>query len=225
MKSIITKSVVATAAVATALTFGTAVAGAAPATPTQPTKPSHPPITVQVAPGVQYTGDAKTGTTELATPFGIVRTAPGQVAVVDNSGKTLFGNPALKRPTGTPAAPSAKNNAALAGSTNAADAPKSQADKNADIQSSINNVATNFGLATGVGAMVGGVGGAILGCVFPGALAGVDTAGTMAIPACIIGGGTVGGLGAIVGGAVVGVPVGIASGIYEYQQLQANGDL
>jgi hypothetical protein len=227
MKSTITKSVVAATAVATALTFGTAVAGAAPNAPAQPTKPSHPPISVQVAPGVQYTGDAKTGTTELVTPFGVVRTAPGQVAVVDNSGKTVFGNPALTGPK--PSASGTAPNAPISNGAkhHAADVTKndtmSQKDKNDAIQDGINNVATNFGLATGVGAMVGGVGGTIVGCLAGGALGIAE--GPLSIGTCIIGGGTLGGLGAIIGGAAVGVPVGIASGVYEYQQLQAQGVL
>jgi len=231
MKSSMTRSVVATTFAAAALTCGTAVAGASPITPAHSPKPAKPPINVQVAPGVQYIGAGTTGATELVTPFGVIRTAPGQVAVVDNSGKTLFGNPDLTGPKpatpAVPVGPQAENAAALA----VADAPKSQADKNSDIQNAINNVGTNFGLATGVGAMVGGVGGALIGCpigaITGGTLTGVVTPVTPigAVGGCILGAGAVGGLGAIVGGAAVGAPVGIASGIYEYQQLQANGDL
>jgi hypothetical protein len=203
-----------------AISLGTATAAAAPA---KPTTPASQPISVQVAPGVQYTGDGKTGATELVTPFGTVRTAPGQVAVVDNAGQTVFGNPSLKAPEATPAAaPSLKTDAALAGATNAA-APKTQDEKNADIQTAIGTVGTNFGLATGVGAMAGGVTGTVVGCVAGGALG--IAAGPTALATCIIGASTLGAVGAVVGGAAVGAPVGIASGIQQYQQLQANGDL
>jgi hypothetical protein len=235
MNSFVTKSVVATALTATSLTVGGAVAGAAPAAPGQPNTPSSPPVTVQVAPGVQYTGDGKTGATELTTPFGVVRTAPGQVSVVDNGGRALVGNPDLTGPApaapAKPAGPSIKTNAAAPGATAAADAPKTQAEKNDAIQEAINTAGGNFGLATGVGAMVGGVGGAVIGCPI-GAITGggltaiaLPVAPLAALGGCVMGAGAVGGLGGIIGGAAVGIPVGIASGMYEYQKLQANGDL
>ncbi|WP_018180307.1 hypothetical protein [Jongsikchunia kroppenstedtii] len=204
-----------------AISLGTATATAAPAKPT----PANQPVSVQVAPGIQYTGDGATGSAEIVTPFGTVKTASGQVAVQDTTGKTLYGNPEISTPKpAAPVAASAKVNAALPGAINA-DAPKSQADKNADIQTAIGTVGTNFGLAVGVGAMVGGVGGAAIGCAVPGLVGVATTAGALSIPACLAGAATLGGLGAIVGGAAVGAPVGIASGIQQYQQLQANGDL
>jgi len=217
MKRTIVKAVAVTAMTAGAISLGTATAAAAP------TKPVNPPIAVQVAPGVQYTGDGATGAAEIVTPFGTVKTASGQVAVQDTTGKTLYGNPNISAPK--PAAPvtaSAKVNAALPGAINA-DAPKTQADKNADIQTAIGTVGTNFGLAVGVGAMVGGVTGTVVGCVAGGALG--IAAGPTALATCIIGASTLGAVGAVVGGAAVGAPVGIASGIQQYQQLQANGDL
>ncbi|MFT3899731.1 MAG: hypothetical protein QM728_05735 [Gordonia sp. (in: high G+C Gram-positive bacteria)] len=253
------KAVAAATLTTAALTAGTAAANAAPRRPAGPT-PSNPlMITTPIAPGITYSGNASTGRAELATPWGTVKTAPGAASVSDNRGKAVWGDPKTTglapvsdAPTAppaplhipvpgtpgitlpTPAAPTAWA-ATAPGSTRVDDdssvAPKTQEQKDADIQNSLNNVGNNFGLATGVGAFVGGAGGAIIGCPLGAVTGGALTA--LAFPltplgvvgGCIMGAGAVAGIGAVIGGAVVGVPVGIASAIFEYQLLRAHGDL
>ncbi len=204
---------------------GAAIAGAAGianATPQQPAPNAPHPVTVALAPGVQYTSDSGSGSAELVTPFGVVKQQASQVAVADNAGNTLYGIPNVTTPEHATPAQSAQTDAALP-APNAASAPKTPAEKQAAIMAAIRTAGGDMGMATGLGAAVGGVSGMLIGCAFGGALGIV--AGPASLATCMLGAATVGGLGAMIGGAVVGVPVGISSAAYQYGQLVADGVL
>ncbi|QKT06947.1 hypothetical protein HUN08_06905 [Gordonia sp. X0973] len=242
MRHIMTKGIAATVLVGAAVSGATASANAAtPAHHPHPQPVNPLMISTTIIPGVTYTGDSKDGRAQITTPWGTLRTAPGQAAISDANGHPLFGNPqttgvtpldAQGRTTPAPATLSpTSSNWHPVDEPEKSGKPKTQAQKNDDIQSSINNVATNFGFATAVGAFVGGVSGAVIGCPVGAVTGGLATlpvfpvSPVAAVLGCVLGAGAVGGLGVIIGGAVVGVPVGIASGIYEYQRLHANGDV
>ncbi|ONM49906.1 hypothetical protein [Nocardia donostiensis] len=234
------------AAATTALTataFAAIASSAGMAHAEDPSSPD-PAVRVQVLPGVQYSGNPSTQSAEIATPFGTVVTDHGQYQVSDSQGNVVFGaagtdRTAVETSTISPGSKATQNEAssqrAAAATTPNATVVGDDAvrDPQADINAAVGVVATNFGLATGVGAMVGGVGGAMIGCpvgAVTGGLVAVPTSlATLAVPAaafgCLIGAGTIGGVGAIVGGAVVGAPVGIATAIDQYNKLHAQGTL
>ncbi|MFT3899305.1 MAG: hypothetical protein QM728_03550 [Gordonia sp. (in: high G+C Gram-positive bacteria)] len=96
----LTKGVAATVLAGTAITFGASAASAAPVHHaskkygyTSAAKKNPNVVTTGIMPGVTYTGNSHSGATELKTPWGTVSTAPGKVAVSDNAGRSVFGNP------------------------------------------------------------------------------------------------------------------------------------
>ncbi|MEV5837698.1 hypothetical protein [Nocardia sp. NPDC052112] len=229
----------ATALTATALAAMAATSGNAAAQ-----DPSAPDTTVrvQILPGIEYQGNAATQSAQISSPFGNVTTDAGAYRIQDAQGNLVFGSPGNKQvavgaqtPSEAPAPQKNQTVETAAGTVAPAaavsdDAPR---DPRADVNGAIGVVATNFGLATGVGAMVGGIGGALIGCpigAVTGGLVAVPTSLAMlSVPAavfgCLLGAGTVGGVGAIVGGAMVGAPVGIATAVDQYNKLHALGDL
>ncbi len=233
------RTVTTTGFAAVSLTIAALATGTASAQPAE----ADNTVTVEILPGVRYTGNASTQTARITTAIGSMTTDAGSYEMQNIHGDNVFGSmmpgtlpgssntapapPALAvaRDTSSPTAgPSA--DVAAAGEA----APR---DREADINAAVGVVATNFGLATGVGAMAGGVTGAAIGCgvgAVTGGLAAVPTTlATLSLPAaalgCLIGAGTIGGVGAVVGGAVVGAPVGIATAVNQYNKLHAQGDL
>ncbi|MFE3054222.1 hypothetical protein [Nocardia sp. NPDC059239] len=104
-------------------------------------------------------------------------------------------------------------------------------DATADFNGALGVVATQFGLATGVGTLAGGIIGAGVGCVggaLTGGFAAIPT-GPVALPAAALGclvGSSVGiALGSLAGAALIGIPVGIASGVQMYNSLHDQGDI
>ena len=245
MKSNLVKGMAATALTGGALALGTGMANAAPVKPAHPAPTNPYRVTAGIAPGVTYTGDSQTGAAQFDTPWGTLKSSQGRFGVADPSGKTVFGDPRVQGPkpaTEVPAAlrgpanPLRPGMAAAATPAEGAPQPKkmTQSEKTAAIESSISKVSTNFGFAYAIGAMVGGVGGLVVGCPVGAVTLGLASAatvvGTAVSPAaaalgCLVGAATFGGTGAIIGGAVVSVPVGVVSGIQQYDYLQAIGAL
>ncbi|MCX4096468.1 hypothetical protein [Nocardia sp. alder85J] len=187
-------------------------------------------MSVEIAPGVQYTGNTDDNSTVFTTGLGTLTTKGAQFQVVDAQGQLLAGDASFDDAppaAGAPADASAQPIPATAQLVDDA-APNPQADFNA----ALGQAATQFGLATGVGGLVGGVAGAAVGCAL-----GVATGGTLsalvsvgsltplgALGGCLLGGSTVGGIGTIVGGAAAGIPVGILSAVQAYNTLHAAGE-
>lgn len=233
--------VVTSGLAASAVVGGTVVANAA-TPPEVPPSASSSVIGVQIAPGIQYTGDASARSTEIRTPIGSLNTAGSNVTVRDAQGKVVWGLPVATVPTAarrdtlksSPAAADYRDAAALSPRQPSAPvAPVEQptpADPQADFQSALGTAATNFGLAAGVGSMAGGVLGAVVGCPLGVVTGGALTAPTVvltplgAAAGCAVGIATVGGAGAIIGGAALGIPVGIASAAQMYNTLHAKGE-
>ncbi|WP_254205138.1 hypothetical protein [Nocardia alni] len=233
----------ATVLAASAVAVSGATANAAPSTADQ--SPPGSVLRVQILPGVEYTGDAATRSTRIVTPIGTVTSSGNQFAVQDAQGKSVWGNPNTSPvPADTTATRSTRqatqtDNAAspgrtvstVAGVTTPVDKPHaSPVDQQSDFQSALGTAAVNFGLASGVGSMVGGVTGALIGCPLGVVTGGALTAPTVVLTplgaavGCVVGIATVGGAGAIVGSALVGIPVGIASAAQMYNTLHAKGD-
>ncbi|WP_228460738.1 hypothetical protein [Gordonia crocea] len=234
-----TKGIAATAIAGGALALGSGLANAAPAKPAKPVKSHVAPVnphrvSVGLAQGVTYTGDAKSGAAEITTPWGVLKTTNGRFAVSDTRGKTVYGDPKLKGLQASNQRPVTMTNSPFqpgkAAATNPAAEPKkalTAAEKEEAVYGAIGNVATHFGFAYGVGAMVGGVAGAAIGCPI-GAVAMQVSVPVPVLPVvlgCVVGAGTIGTTGAILGGAAVAVPVAVASGSYEVSKLAANGVL
>ncbi|MEV5650634.1 hypothetical protein AB0L57_20500 [Nocardia sp. NPDC052254] len=235
----LTRAAATTALTATALAAIAASTGTAAA---DDPSTSDATVHVQVLPGIDYSGNPSTQTARISGPFGTVVSDRGQYRVSDNQGNTLFGAPGTN-PTVADVpeqSPGSDDSARYLPGGATSTAPNvtavsddSTRDPQADINAAVGVVATNFGLATGVGAMAGGVGGAVIGCpvgaVTGGLVAVPTTLATLTLPAaafgCLIGAGTIGGVGAVVGGAVVGAPVGIATAVDQYNKLHAQGEL
>lgn len=212
----------ALAVAALGLTAGTA--NAAPAL--TPPAPNNSTISIDVLPGVHYTGNAVDQSVFLNTGLGSLTTVGGQFQLLDGRGQLMAGTP-LTPPSEPSAAAAPVTHMASAAVTPAL--PLHNVDATADFNGALAVAATQFGLATGVGAMAGGVtglvGGCALGAITGGAIVGVSTAGLGALPAagigCIVGGATGAGIGAVAGGALLGIPVGIASGVQMFNTLNA----
>lgn len=244
-------------AAATALAAGTVAATDVTASAAGPNENAGPAqvgvVSVQIAPGAQYTGDAAANWAQIVTPIGTITTAGNQFTVRDDHGQTVWGDPTISAPvapatdtwlaaTGEVELPvnavdrHQSTNTVSAGTTELTATPNgpadpidSPSDPMMDFEAALAVAATNFGAASSVGAMVGGVAGALIGCPL-----GVATGGTLMAPTivgtplgmvggCLIGAATVGGVGAIVGGAALGIPVAIASGVQMYNTLHAQG--
>ncbi|MBY8856885.1 hypothetical protein K7711_10390 [Nocardia sp. CA2R105] len=239
----------ATALAASAVAASGATANAAPATTNQ--SPASNAVTVQILPGVEYTGDPTTQSTRIVTPIGTVTSAGSQFAVQDAQGKSLWGNtnasPAPATSTdrvATRPAWQAAPSQARTDSVAAAVQPVSNVvpatpvdkptagpvDQQSDFEGALGMAATNFGLASGVGSTIGGVTGALIGCPLGVVTGGALTAPTVVLTplgaavGCVVGIATVGGAGALVGGAALGIPVGIASAVQMYNTLHAKGE-
>ena len=146
----------------------------------------------------------------------------GQFQVQDTTGKTVAGTP-LAAPVKA-AAPQA---AQVVGAA-AVSAPLKNIDSTADFNSALSVAATQFGLATGIGGMAGGLVGGVGGCAVGGLLGAVVSPEFFfggGIPGCLAGLGLGATIGPIIGGAIVGIPVGIASGVQMYNSLHAAGDV
>lgn len=224
-----TTSTMAVAAVAIAAGTATAAPALQPvAVPTQ--------VSVDVLPGVHYTGDTADGSVVLSTPFGSLTTVSGQFQLLDVSNKLIAGAPLPDAKAATPvAAPAPAPSAAAtpvsaaAGAAAVPNLPLHNVDAQADFNSALAVAATQFGLGVTAGTVAGGALGVIVGCpvgaITGGTLATPVTAGTLTLPGaiagCLIGAGTVGTVGGILGGAIVGIPVGIASAVQMAATLSA----
>ncbi|MFE3026521.1 hypothetical protein [Nocardia tengchongensis] len=109
--------------------------------------------------------------------------------------------------------------------------PLQNVDATADFNGALGVVATQFGLATGVGTLAGGIIGAGLGCAggaLTGGFAAIPT-GPIAVPAaalgCVVGASVGIALGSVAGAALLGIPVGIASGVQMYNSLHDQGSI
>lgn len=213
------------------LTSGTANA----ATANVPAPPANTTISTDVLPGVHYTANAADHSVVISTGAGSLTTLGSQFQLQDGAGKVIAGTP-LTTPQHTGALPNAAQAAApvkTAAAPVAAQAqtsPLHNVDATDDFNSALSVAATQFGLATGVGTLAGGVIGAGIGCPL-----GAVTGGLVAAPTvvgspilaglgCLVGAGTGAGLGGLAGSALLGVPVGIASGVQMYNTLHAKGE-
>ncbi len=225
----------ATFATTAAVALATGTASAAAPGVDAPVVDPHT-LSVPIAPGVQYTSNTTDRSTVLNTPFGTLTTLGGQIQLNDAKGSTVYGQKAfpvtpkaaVTVPAGTDAVTTHQAGATVL-APHPVDAPAH--DPQADFNSALGTAATQFGLATGVGAMVGGVGGVLVGCPLGVVTGGVLTSPTIIgtplgiVGGCILGASAVGGVGAIVGGATLGIPVGVASGVQMYNTLHAQGDV
>lgn len=102
-----------------------------------------------------------------------------------------------------------------------------------DINDAYSAVGTQFGLAVALGAVLGGATGLAIGCLAGGI--GAGTAGTFSAAlagtatgfagGCLTGAAILGSMGGTIGSLVLGVPVGIVSGINAYNTLRLEGDV
>ncbi|MQY27600.1 hypothetical protein [Nocardia aurantia] len=216
-----------TAMAAVAIAAGTANAD------TVSQDPQQKSMTVDLAPGVQYTGNVAQNAAVLNTPLGSIAMRAGQIGIQDAAGNALYGAPVQAiAPTDTGVAASAPAATPVAEPADAA-AVAQQAqpvgDYNADLHTAIETANGQMGLAMGVGVLAGSVVGIIVGCPFGiatgGTLMALASLGTLTLPAavagCLVGATAVGGLGATVGGVLAAVPVGIATGVSTFNQLQS----
>ncbi|WP_433521375.1 hypothetical protein ACQPZ2_29080 [Nocardia pseudovaccinii] len=233
-------------AIAGSATFGAGAAGAAPGG--QVSSGSDPDVvSVELVPGVQYTGNVHDNTTAISTPFGTLTTIGGQLQVAGVDGGTVFGEPSMavapqsRTVIPAPATSSSLSDGPVEGDTIPGDSPilgrvaasatPEATDPLADFEAALAVAGGNFGLAAGVGSMAGGLVGMAIGCplgiVTGGALTSVTVIGTPLgmIGGCLLGAGAVGGVGAMIGGAMVGIPVGIASAAQMYNTLHDQGHI
>ncbi|WP_433521487.1 hypothetical protein ACQPZ2_29765 [Nocardia pseudovaccinii] len=199
-------------------------------------------VSVQIFPGVQYSSNVDDSSAVISTPFGTVTSVGGKMSIADAAGRTLSGQQGFAMTPETAAtvpdtvagesAPAPAVSVPVAGPRQIDDAaPVSPKDPMADFEAALAVAGGNFGLATGVGSMAGGLMGAAVGCPLGIVTGGILTAPTVIgtplgiIGGCILGAGAVGGVGAILGGAALGVPVGIASAVQMYNTLHAQGDI
>ncbi|MFJ4656890.1 hypothetical protein ACIP5Y_36975 [Nocardia sp. NPDC088792] len=102
-----------------------------------------------------------------------------------------------------------------------------------DINDAYSAVGTQFGLAVALGAVLGGATGLAIGCLAGGI--GAGAAGTFSAAlagtatgfagGCLTGAAILGSMGGTIGSLVLGVPVGIVSGINAYNTLRLEGDV
>ncbi len=103
-------------------------------------------------------------------------------------------------------------------------------DQQSDFERALGTVEMDFDLASGVGSTIGGVAGARIGCPLGVVTSGALTAPTIVLTSlgtvvgCAVGIATVGGAGALIGGAALGIPVGIAGAAQMYNTLHAKGE-
>ncbi|WP_254205172.1 hypothetical protein [Nocardia alni] len=237
----------ATLATTAAVALATGTASAATPGAAAPVVDPHA-LSVQVAPGVQYSGNTSDMSTVLNTPLGKLTTKGGQFQVANSSGQTVFGQqnfvtapkaaaaPSTAISATAPSSPVDTHQAAAAAPNPATEPAKpvddaTKHDPSADFETALGTAGTNFGLATGVGGMVGGLTGAAIGCPLGVVTGGVLTSWTVIgtpigiVGGCLLGASTLGGVGAILGGATVGIPVGVASGVQMYNTLHSEGDV
>ncbi len=234
----------ATLATTAAVALATGTASAATPGAAAPVVDPHA-LSVQVAPGVQYSSNTSDMSTVLNTPLGKLTTKGGQFQVANSSGQTVFGRQSFATAPKAATVPAPTAVSATVPSapvdTHQADAAAPQPaqpiddatkhDPSADFETALGTAGTNFGLATGIGGMVGGLTGAAIGCPLGVVTGGVLTSWTVIgtpigiVGGCLLGASTLGGVGAIVGGAAVGIPVGVASGVQMYNTLHSEGDV
>jgi hypothetical protein len=246
MKYIRIAASIASGTAVVGLACGTAHASSDQADAALPAEPGTS-LHTNLAPGVDYTGNAGDSSVFVSTPFGSLTTRGTEFQVLDQRGDVVAGQPlthgtdpaqwpmAARPHESTPAswaAPQQNTDADPGGtSTTAAPAPNRQIDASADFNAALGQAAVQFGLATGVGTLAGGVVGMGLGCV-GGALTGGFLAiptGPIAAPAaalgCIMGASLGAGIGGVTGAALLGIPVGVASAVQMYNSLHAAGDI
>lgn len=198
-----------------------------------------------LAPGVDYTGNAGDSSVFVTTPFGSPTTRGTQFQVLDQRGDIVAGQPltqgtdptqwpmaARPQQSGTASYPAPQANTGTdQGVASATSTPNRQIDAGADFNAALGQAAVQFGLATGVGTLAGGVVGMGLGCV-GGALTGGFLAiptGPIAAPAaalgCVMGASLGAGIGGVTGAALLGIPVGVAGAVQMYNSLHAAGDI
>ncbi|MCX4090834.1 hypothetical protein [Nocardia sp. alder85J] len=227
----------ATLTALTAMAAMAIAAGTANADPVNP-DPQQRTMTVDLAPGVQYTGNVAENAAVVRTPIGSIAMRAGQIGIQDAAGNALYGAPVQAigptSPADTGAAASAPAAASVADSTEAAAAPVARqaqpvGDFNADLHAAVEAADGQMGLAMGLGVLGGSLIGIAVGCPIGiatgGTLMALASVGTLTLPAlvagCVVGATAVGGLGATVGGVVAALPVGIATGVATFNQLQA----
>lgn len=120
--------------------------------------------------------------------------------------------------------------------TDPAPGPKQQTDpvqRQKDINDAYSAVGTQFGLAVALGTVLGGALGLTVGCLAGGI--GAGTAGTFSAAlagtatgfagGCLTGAAILGSMGGTAGALILGVPVGIVSGVNAYNTLRLQGDV
>ncbi|MGW0248225.1 hypothetical protein ACWDYH_16505 [Nocardia goodfellowii] len=118
----------------------------------------------------------------------------------------------------------------LSGNQEIDDDPAVQRQK--DINDAYSAVATQFGLAVSIGGLIGGAAGLSVGCLI-GLFGGAGAGSLSSIPGiaagtlggCLAGAALLGTIGTTAGALILGVPVGIASGINAYNTLKLQGDV
>ncbi|MFE7801566.1 hypothetical protein [Nocardia sp. NPDC057440] len=209
-----TRAATVTALTAVAVAIAAGTAGADPAQ-----APDADTVSVEVMPGVEFTGAASDNSSVLNTPIGSVTMRDGQVAVQDAAQRPLLGAP-LDTAAGSPAESMTIPAAPIA---------TGQGDLLADLHQAWHQAGPYTGLAAGIGGTAGAFAGMVVGCpigaVTLGSMATVMSAAVLTVPAmiggCLAGAGTTAAFGGMVGSVAVGVPVGIAVAVDKYNQIQA----
>ncbi|WP_019927654.1 hypothetical protein [Nocardia sp. BMG111209] len=210
----ITHTVAVTALAAVALTVA---GGAAHADSTRSADPDK--LTVQVAPGISFTGAASDGSSVLATPAGTVTTRDGQVAVQDATGAPILGAPLE----------AVANNTDITATTTAPEPIAGPGDPLADLNAAWHAAGAYTGLAAGVGGTAGALIGTVVGCpigaITLGSMATVMSAAALTVPGliggCLAGAATTAAFGGMVGSVAVGLPVGLAVTAQKFNEIQS----
>ncbi|MCX4090787.1 hypothetical protein [Nocardia sp. alder85J] len=209
-----THAVAVTALAAVALAVAD---GAAHADQVQPTDPDK--LTVQLAPGVSFTGAASDGSSVLTTPAGTVTTRDGQVAVQDATGIPMLGAPLETVASNTDITAAAAAPEPVAGT----------GDVLGNLTAAWHSAGAYTGLAAGVGGTAGALIGTVVGCpigvITLGSMATVMSAAALTVPGmiggCLAGAATTAAFGGMVGSVAVGLPVGLAVTARKFNEIQS----
>ncbi|WP_147288869.1 hypothetical protein [Nocardia mexicana] len=180
----------------------------------EPSAPDGHTVRAEIMPGVHYTGNTLDQSVVIETGAATLITQGGLFQVRDAAGNVVGGNAFAVEPAALKAAAAPAAAAPDMGLDDIDVDPHTERFNEA-IEAAVNE----FGLATGVGTMAGGLIGLAAGCGI-GAVAGavfgapvLDAGGLTVIAGCLAGAAVLGGMGAIIGAALLGVPVAVAAAI------------
>lgn len=176
-------------------------------------------VSVEIAPGVTFTGSTADGSSVLSTSAGSVTTRDGRIDVRDAAQRFVLGTPIESVAGNADAATAVAPPAPIAGS----------GDVLGDLNQAWRAAGAYTGLAAGVGGTAGALIGAAVGCpigaITLGSMATVMSAAALTVPGmvggCLAGAGTTAAFGGMVGSVAVGLPVGLAMTAQKYDEIRA----